>query len=186
MCFKSKLCLSEFCETHQNLVSSLSGWKSVFLKFSKTAVYLSSSYKRSWWKLLIDAFPAIASSSFSRVDSNAVEVVSDAIPRVNVPSSLKRSVWWGIANLLAKPGKLLKWQHSSCSFWFSLPWVESCLSLQSLSGGMEGCWRSVPLRCAVWPDSRQRKSALTASGRFQMFRVLCVLQTGSVSLQECG
>lgn len=35
----------------------------IFLKFSKTTVYLSNSYKRSTWKLLIDAIPAIATSN---------------------------------------------------------------------------------------------------------------------------
>lgn len=150
--------------------------KIIFVKFSKTTVCLSNSYKRSSWKLLIDAISAFAASSFSGIDLNGVEVAGNTVPRVSVPSSLERSVWWWIANPLAKSGELLKWQHPSCSCCFSLPSLGSCLSSESLSGGMEEHWRSSLLCYAVWPDTRQRnlhfpidKAILIADGRFQMF-----------------
>lgn len=92
-----------------------------------------------------------------------------------VPSSLQRSAWWGIASPLAKSGELLKWWHPSCSCCSVLPSLESCLSLESLSGGMEGPWHSGLLNYAVWPDTRQRslhfsteEIILIGGGKFQM------------------
>lgn len=162
---------------HLLVIGRLYSWS--FLKLQLICQVLIKEVDGNPWEMLFQQLPPVVSAGSTQMQWKWQVMLF----QVYVPSSLTRSVWWGIANLLAKPGELLKWQRSSCSFCFSLPSLESCLSLQSLSGGMEECWRSVPWHCVVWPDGRQRKFVITASGRLQMFIAFCVLQTGSVSLQ---
>lgn len=151
MCASKANCLSEFCKTHQNLVSSLSDWKAVFLKFSKTTAYLSSSYKRSWWKPLRDALPAIASSGFSRIDSNAVKVASDAIPSVCTFISYKVS----LMRNCQPPRKAWRAAQMTTFFMFilffpSLVGVLSVIAVTVWRYGRVLTFSSMTLCCVIW------------------------------------